>query len=393
MAFPRWCASLATTAGLTGSVLLGALPAGAVEAQAATVSRFPVPAEAVPPPAPGRASDGEENKKREEGRKHRKEKGKDKEKGKGKGKGEDGKKGKEGKEEDKEKAKAKEKASRPGSQGQTGAKGKTGSDGKTGANGKTRLEGKTGSDGKTGADGKTGSDGKTGADGKTRPEDKTGSEAEKGPDTKGTSDAEKARCLGLVPSPYPYAHTEFKCNDWRFGPAKLPKNGVLGAVLSDYQRFGGLTPVEFLNKWWDPTADNGLGSYAYPNSDGFARDANGQVIATELTLRPGQLLDRFGAEFGSFLAPAGTKYGARSIPPTNLNTQDPRYPFDYHLYRVKKPTLVCAGPTLPWFEQPGEGVQYVTTVRPGQGDSYCPHVQTGTRVSDLVRSGNLERAN
>ncbi|MFD0267261.1 TNT domain-containing protein [Streptomyces sp. NPDC127106] len=335
MAFPRWCASLATTAGLTGSVLLGALPSTAAEAQASTVGRTPVWTASVPPPAPDRAS-GDEDEKREEGRKEQKER--EKGKGKGNGKGEE---------------------SRPAS------------------------EAKTGTDAETGdPDAKGGSEtGKTGSDTKTES------------DTKTTSDTQKARCLGLVPSPYPYAHTEFKCNDWRFGPAKLPTTGVLGAILSGYQRFGELTPVEFLHKWWNPTADSGLGAYRYPNSDGFARDANGQIIATEVTLQPGQLLDRFGAEFGSFLAPAGTKYGARSIPPSNLNTQDPRWPFDYHLYRVKQPILVCAGPTLPWFEQPGEGVQYVTTVTPAQGDSYCPNVQTGTRVSTLVANGYLERAN
>ncbi|MEU5806603.1 TNT domain-containing protein [Streptomyces sp. NPDC047718] len=361
MAFPRWCASLATTAGFTGSVLLGALPFTAVEAQASTVGQPPAWAASVPPPAPGRAS-GDEDDERDEGRKH---KG-DREKGKGKRKEQE--KGRE-KEKTQEKEKGQEKTQEKGK-----AQGKEPGPG---------SEAQRGSDAKTGAVSGTGSEAKS-----------TGSEAKTGAQAKSTeSDAEKTRCLGLVPSPYPYAHTEFKCNDWRFGPAKLPTTGVLGAILTGYQRFGGLTPVEFLNTWWDPTADSGLGAYKYPNSDGFARDPSGQIIATETTLEPGLLLDRFGAEFGSFLAPAGTKYGERSIPPSNLNTQDPRWPFDYHLYRVKKPILVCAGPTLPWFEQPGLGVQYVTSVRPAQGDSYCPNVQTGTRVSNLVADGSLERAN
>ncbi|MET8945090.1 TNT domain-containing protein [Streptomyces sp. NPDC004542] len=201
------------------------------------------------------------------------------------------------------------------------------------------------------------------------------------------------RCLGLVPSPYPFAHTPFVCNDWRFGPAKLPTKGVLGQIVAGYHRFGNLTPVEFLNKWWNPNADHGQGDWKFSllPDDGFAHDSHGRPIAAPYTLRVGQLIDRFGNEFGKFLSPAGAKYGERSIPPSALNTQDPRYPFDYHLYRVKKPTLVCAGPAAPGFEQPGQGVQYVTSVTATA--TYCRNVKTGATVSSLLDSGNLERAN
>ncbi|GAB7108009.1 TNT domain-containing protein [Streptomyces phaeofaciens] len=213
------------------------------------------------------------------------------------------------------------------------------------------------------------------------------------------ADGEKTRCLGLVPSPYPYAHTEFVCNDWRFGPARLPRTGVLGGILSGYNRFGPLTPVEFLNKWWNPTGDFGQGDWKYSlvPDNGFAHDNSGNVLAAEVTLHPGQLLDRFGNEFGKFLSPAGAKYGERSIPPSGLNTEDARYPYNYHLYRVKKDTVVCAGPTAPAFEQPGQGVQYVTSV--AYKTPYCPNVQPpaldvpGATVNTLVRSGNLERVN
>ncbi|MEU5276175.1 TNT domain-containing protein [Streptomyces asoensis] len=213
-------------------------------------------------------------------------------------------------------------------------------------------------------------------------------------DTRPGADDGRTHCLGLVPSPYPYAHTQFVCNDWRFGPARLPRTGILGSILRGYDRFGALTPVEFLNKWWDPTALQGLGDWRYSlvPDDGFAHDQSGDVIAAEITLKPGQMLDRFGNEFGKFLAPAGAKYGQRSIPPSNLNTQDPRYPFDYRLYRVKKDTLVCTGPIAPAFEQPGLGVQYVTSVQTNQ-TRYCPHVKTGATVSSLLAAGNLERAN
>ncbi|KUO10876.1 glycohydrolase toxin TNT-related protein [Streptomyces sp. DSM 15324] len=203
----------------------------------------------------------------------------------------------------------------------------------------------------------------------------------------------RASCLGLVPSPYPYAHTPYYCNDWRFGPARLPDSGPIGAALQGYNRFGTLTPVEFLNKWWDPTADHGQGDWKYSSipDDGFDHTNQGVPIATEAVLPVGQLLDRFGNEFGKFLAPAGATYAERSIPPSGLDTQDPRFPYNYHLYRVKKPTLVCAGPTAPAFEQPGQGVQYVTSV--ASQATYCPNVKTGATVSSLINSGNLERAN
>ena len=226
------------------------------------------------------------------------------------------------------------------------------------------------------------------------PGDRTTDETERRKPAAGTgSEGRRTTCLGLVPSPYPYAHTPYVCNDWRFGPAKLPTTGVLGRTLVGYHRFGTLTPVEFLNKWWNPNKDHGLGDWRYEliPDDGFDHDAAGAPIATEVTLQPGRLLDRFGNEFGKFLSPAGSTYAQRSIPPSGLDTQDPRFPYNYHLYRVKKPTLVCAGPTAPAFEQPGLGTQYVTSVT--KGAPYCKGVQAGATVSSLLADENLVRAN
>ncbi|MFI1162599.1 TNT domain-containing protein [Streptomyces sp. NPDC020801] len=194
-------------------------------------------------------------------------------------------------------------------------------------------------------------------------------------------------CSGLVPYPIAEAYRSYYfCRDWRLGPRRLPVRGVLGNILEGYDRLGGLTAVRFLDEWWDPTLDSGQGDWNYPKDDGFAHDAQGGVIAAPLTLLAGQNLtvDRFGNETGRFLSPAGTKFGRRAIPPSNLNTSDPRYPYSYHLYRVAKDVTVCAGPAAPAFEQPGGAVQYATSSK------VCPTIPF-TTVANLVSNGTLVR--
>jgi len=195
-------------------------------------------------------------------------------------------------------------------------------------------------------------------------------------------------CAGLVPYPIIEAYQPyFLCGDWRLGPEWLPTHGVLGNILEGYDRLGGRTAVEFLNAWWLPAADSGQGGWDYPKDDGFAHDSQGRPIAVPMTLPAGQnlMVDRFGNESGTFLSPAGTKFGQRAIPPANLNTNDPRYPYNYHLYRVAKDVTVCAGPAAPAFDQPGGGVQYVTSSKA------CPTLPTTVTVGSLVSNGSLVR--
>ena len=63
------------------------------------------------------------------------------------------------------------------------------------------------------------------------------------------------------------------------------------------------------------------------------------AIATEgrQELPVGLLIDRFGSEYGKFLAPADSPYSQRSLPPQNLDTLEtkPTYPYNYHVYKVK----------------------------------------------------------
>ncbi|MGW9213008.1 TNT domain-containing protein [Embleya sp. NPDC055664] len=155
--------------------------------------------------------------------------------------------------------------------------------------------------------------------------------------------------------------------DERLGPQDLPTRAEppVGPLLSGYRRTGNLTSTAFLDKYWNNEAN----AWKYPPDDGFAR-INGELDKHETTLRAGQDLDRFGSEYGSFLAPAGDRYAKRALPPQNLMTRDPVFPCGYHRYQVTRPFKVWQGHIAPWFEQPGGGRQILldpALVNPGEG--------------------------
>ncbi|MFI9649130.1 TNT domain-containing protein [Streptomyces sp. NPDC052040] len=161
--------------------------------------------------------------------------------------------------------------------------------------------------------------------------------------------------------------------DWRLGPAHLPRSGPLGRMLRGYHRTDDTTASRFIRCFWQTNPATTMSGWWYPNNNGFVL-RNGRPVEHPQTLRRGQLLDLFGSGFGHFLAPAGTPYARRAIPPSNLDTYDPNHPFSYHLYRVVRPFTVAAGPIRPWFGQPGLGLQYLTT----------------PSIPDLVASHNLK---
>ncbi|MFE0701300.1 TNT domain-containing protein [Streptomyces sp. NPDC058872] len=148
---------------------------------------------------------------------------------------------------------------------------------------------------------------------------------------------------------------EFK-GDARLGPEFLPnkRQEPVGPLLVRYHRTGHLSPDAFLKKYWEGPSDGG--GWKYPPNDGFA-EVNGRVDKEPELLLAGERLDRFGSEYGSYLAPAGDAYARRALPPQNLNTRDPGFPCDYHLYEVTKGFVVWEGSIAPWFEQPGGGRQ------------------------------------
>jgi hypothetical protein len=95
------------------------------------------------------------------------------------------------------------------------------------------------------------------------------------------------------------------------------------------------------DKWLDAK-----GQYRFPPDEGFwspPRDA---------TLAPGTMIDRYGFPGGRFLSPVGTSYEARALPYDKAK-------MPYYRYEVLKPLPAKEGLAVPWFDEPGGGVQYM----------------------------------
>ncbi|OHV30773.1 MULTISPECIES: TNT domain-containing protein [Pseudofrankia] len=186
-------------------------------------------------------------------------------------------------------------------------------------------------------------------------------------------------------------------NDPRLGPAKLPFFGDVGEQVSDYDRTGNEPKRQFLATWWDPSASFSPfpatpGNWMYPPQNGYYLNTDGSPVRAAMSLAPGQQIDRFGRTTGSFLAPRGTDYEDRSLPPTNLN--DPANPggCNYHAYQVLRPITVYSGAIRPWFDQPGDGVQYqvVCALVPGAtASSQCDQASGNLQTQYLLDNGYL----
>ncbi|KAF4828623.1 hypothetical protein CGCTS75_v007262 [Colletotrichum tropicale] len=149
------------------------------------------------------------------------------------------------------------------------------------------------------------------------------------------------------------------CGDKRLGPVTLPSGIPLEGIAgmgSTYRRFGGLCPGEFLAKYWNTTSK----WFDYPKHEGYSLDTAGEVAKFNLTLKRGDFIDRFGSENGTYVAPAGTPYALRSLPPVNLNAKpEAKYPYNYYVYMVMRNMVVEGGPIAPWFGQQGLGIQFL----------------------------------
>lgn len=166
------------------------------------------------------------------------------------------------------------------------------------------------------------------------------------------------KALGVTSTPTNECSAAQYDDDSRLGPLRLPSNGRVGDELLGYRRSGKLIDnAVLLAKYWSPTGNNGSPGWVYPPESGYVLGRDGRPIKTVQVLAQGSDIDRYGSQYGAFLAPVGTPYSARSIPPSSLDS-DPAASCNYHDYRVDKPFKVDAGPIAPWFGQPGYGWQY-----------------------------------
>lgn len=83
-----------------------------------------------------------------------------------------------------------------------------------------------------------------------------------------------------------------------------------------------------------------------PNIDGFL---NGKYEDTKL--RPGEQIDRYGGNNGTFFGDEGTSIPERAMAPNSDFSK-------YNKYVVAREMPVRKGKIAPWFDQPGGGIQY-----------------------------------
>lgn len=109
-------------------------------------------------------------------------------------------------------------------------------------------------------------------------------------------------------------------------------------------------------------SSTGVATY-YPPHRGFH---NG--VSHNETLMPGTRIDRYGADGGHFLSPAGTPLEMRALSPSAEASP-------LSVFEVVKPFSVGAGQATPYFGRIGLGIQH----------------ETGQSVAELLVGGYLRR--
>lgn len=115
-----------------------------------------------------------------------------------------------------------------------------------------------------------------------------------------------------------------------------------------------------------------------PNIDGFL---NGKYEDTKL--RPGEQIDRYGGNNGTFFGDEGTTIPERAMAPNSDFSK-------YNKYVVAREMPVRKGKIAPWFDQPGGGIQY--QIDPGFVSSIKSKLRPKEDFIDgLIRMGYLDR--
>ncbi len=159
--------------------------------------------------------------------------------------------------------------------------------------------------------------------------------------------------------------------DPRLGPVVLPKAGPIAPMLKGYRRFGGMSSQAYLKRYYNASKQ----AWRYPPLGGYQlMPPTYRQVKMQVWLFAGQLIDVFGDDTGTYLAPAGTPYGARSIPPQTLDSTTDPAGCNYLLYKVVQEFPVYSGPIAPGLAQPGFGLQYVLNQQVFFGSATAPGV-------------------
>lgn len=129
----------------------------------------------------------------------------------------------------------------------------------------------------------------------------------------------------------------------------VTEGGAPLAVVNGWHPTGGLSWDDFASQFGTP------GSRTYPLNDGFPPG----FVPQPAHLPEGTIIDRFGSEYGRYLAPDGTPFADRSLAPESVGG-------DYNRYMVTGKPLppgwqIVEGPVEPWYGQtPSPGsLQYM----------------------------------
>ncbi|MFI0977171.1 TNT domain-containing protein [Streptomyces sp. NPDC021093] len=186
-----------------------------------------------------------------------------------------------------------------------------------------------------------------------------------------------AKCETAPPPGAPYL-----CDNIRLGPAELPKDRPVAALVKGYDPLGPkLKDKAFLKA--HSYLQGSKFRWKYPPFDGFlVHRVNGEdyPLKKPRVLKPGTFLDRFGPPSGRYLSPAGGSFASRSLPPDALNTPQGGPPHNYYCYKVTSGFTADYGPVAAAFEQPGGSAQYHLAYDPAD-----PSRPARTRVEDLAK--------
>ena len=150
----------------------------------------------------------------------------------------------------------------------------------------------------------------------------------------------------------------------------VTEGGAPLAVVRGWDPTGGMPWDDFASQFGTPGARN------YPLSDGFPPG----YVPQPAQLPEGAIIDRFGSEYGRYLAPDGTPFADRALAPESVGG-------DYNRYMVTGEPLppgwqIVEGPVEPFCGQtPSPGALQYMIVGP---DGAQPNVQ------ELVRLGILD---